>query len=201
MFLFFFCSLFFFLEKLKNPHQTVWYVSFSERGTWLKSPCRQYKASTLVHIHEGAAITDTFSYGNKSPLVCEETTGTLQTFGTLSWSESSLCVLLVVWGSSHGLAWCLQSWALISGWVGRTERRLRVTEGARLKVRLVRFSYRKRRRRRCKRTSIRCGEVSSLASTSSRAGFKMEMMASHLSQLWICCDDGCVWNSFWRLIR
>lgn len=119
------CFFFFgspFLEKLKIPHQAVWYVSSSERGTWLKSPCRQYKASTPVHIHEGGAITDTFSYGNKSPPVCEETTGTLQTFGAFCWSESSLCVLLVVWGSSPGLDWCLQSWALISRWVSQTER-------------------------------------------------------------------------------
>lgn len=114
---FFFC--FPFLEKLKIPHQTVWYVSFSESRTWLKSPSRQYKASTPVHIHEGRGITDTFSYGSKSPPVCEETTGTFQTFGAFSWSESSLCVLLlVVWGSFHGLDWCLLDW----GVGGHTER-------------------------------------------------------------------------------
>lgn len=131
---FFFCSTF--LEKLKIPHQTVWYVSSSERGTWLKSPCRHYKASTPVHIHEGGAITDTFSYGNKSPPVGEETTGTLQTFGAfrLIWVRSlcsSCCLGKFSWA---GLVLTILGF---SQWVGGHRGRVRVTEGVRLKVRQV----------------------------------------------------------------
>lgn len=94
-----------------------------------KLPCRSiFMKVELLLTH--------FLMGTNHPPVCEETTGTLQTLGTFSWSESSLCVPLLVWGGSHGLDWCLQSWALISGWVVRLRGRIRVTEGVRLKVRL-----------------------------------------------------------------
>lgn len=56
---------------------------------------------------------------------------TQQSFGTFSWSQSSFCVGFLGWGRSHGLVWCLHSWARISGWMVRPRGCLRVTGGER----------------------------------------------------------------------
>lgn len=67
-----------------------------------------------------------------------------------------------------------------SQWVGGHRGRVRVTEGVRLKVRQVSSAAGKKKKKLkglCERASIRSGEVNSLASTSSLAGFKLEMMA------------------------
>lgn len=94
--------LFWIIIKKKNY---IWQASVSSPKRELldlKSLCRQYKASTRVHIHEGVDITDIFSYGNKSPEGCEEAAAS---------DSLELCHIQLIWvrsscvayrGSSHG---------------------------------------------------------------------------------------------------